>query len=383
MEETPGRSVSYVTQHQPTNTNGKLESWRRADQWSLQRKETLSPSSSSCCSSLGIPHSPIRAMEFLSRSWSPSAYNFQQMFTSSINMFPSHEEKLDDEFSLEEKEEKLQMEAIHELTPESSSRSTFISNTSRVDNIWMNTKGWLGGKSLTSLLRRSRAKKKEDGRLQTASIHAALSVTRLAAAIASVTAAKRSIDTESESAQDIGDIVASAAALVTTVCAEAAESLGAQTIHVSSAINSGWATQTTSDMITLTAAAATSLRGVAALKARAMADSYFPRPQNFVRIKAELSVVTPSGSKRYGWASIYSKHSQLMLRLQKKHLGFLATTKEYKILHVEEGTREAQGNPSISLRSNSGYIKLLFKDENQSLVWTTSISNLLRLQYLS
>lgn len=122
----------------------------------------------------------------------------------------------------------------------------------------MNTKGWLGEKSLTSLLRRNRAKKKEDVRLQTASIHAALSVTRLAAAIASVTAAKRSIDSESESAQDIGDIVASAAALVTTVCAEAAESLGAQTIHVSSAINSGWATQTTSDMITLTAAAATS-----------------------------------------------------------------------------------------------------------------------------
>lgn len=26
-----------------------------------------------------------------------------------------------------------------------------------------------------------------------------------------------------------------------------------------------------------------------------MADSYFPRPQNFVQIKAELSVVTPSG----------------------------------------------------------------------------------------
>jgi hypothetical protein len=60
-----------------------------------------------------------------------------------INKFPSHEEKLDDEFSLEEKEEKLQMEAIHELTPESSSRSTFISNTSRVDNIWVITYLWL------------------------------------------------------------------------------------------------------------------------------------------------------------------------------------------------------------------------------------------------
>ncbi|XP_050384860.1 uncharacterized protein LOC126801524 [Argentina anserina] len=134
-------------------------------------------------------------------------------------------------------------------------------------------------------------------------------------------------------------------------------------------------------MITLTADAATCLRGVAALKARAMANPYFPRTQNFLQVKAELSVVTPSGSKTHGWASIYSKHSQLILSLRKKHLGFLATTKEYKILHVEEDTREAHGNLSIILRSHSGYIKLLFKDENQSSVWTTSISNLLQLHY--
>ncbi|PRQ60632.1 hypothetical protein RchiOBHm_Chr1g0383381 [Rosa chinensis] len=207
-----------------------------------------------------------------------------------INMFPSHEEKLDDEFSFEGPDEKLETEAIQfELPPESSRRSTFSSRTSRVDNIW-----------------------KEDVRLQTASIHAALSVTRLAAAIASVAATKSSIDSESESAQDIGnqgtvlqsrnnidDIFASAAALVTTVCAEAAESLGAQTIDVSSAINSGWATQTTGDMITLTADAATRLRGVAALRARAKADAYFPRTQNFLPVKAELSVVTPSGKNTW------------------------------------------------------------------------------------
>ncbi|XP_004309087.1 PREDICTED: uncharacterized protein LOC101299541 [Fragaria vesca subsp. vesca] len=308
-----------------------------------------------------------------------------------IDMFPSHEEKVD-EFSFngpEEKLEKLETQAIHEWPPASSNRSTYSSSsTSRVDNIWMNAKGWLGGKSLSSLLRRSRSKKKEDARLQTASIHAALSVTRLAAAIASVAAAKRSIDSGSESAHDtvlqpgnnIDDIFTSAAALVTTVCAEAAESLGAQTTDVSSAINSGWATQTTGDMITLTADAATCLRGVAALKTRAMADAYFPTTQNFLQVKAELSVVTPSGSKRHGWASIYSKHSQLILSIQKKHLGILARKKEYKILHVEE-EREAEGNLSISLRSNSGYIKLLFKDETQSLVWTTSISNLLQLHY--
>ncbi|VVA11437.1 PREDICTED: VAN3-binding [Prunus dulcis] len=329
----PGRSVSFKTQHQSTNTNGKLESWHRTEQKTL--------SSSSRCSSSEIPKIPVHAMEFLCRSWSPSAYNFQQMFTSS-DLFGSHDNwtsgKQEDKFNSGEPEEKLEIQ---------------------------------------------RVKKKDDIRLHTARVHAALSVTRLAAAIASV--ASNCKNSSIESAEDvdpiIGDIVASAAALVTTVCAEAAESLGAQKTNVSSAINSGLAIQTTDDMITLTAAAATCLRGVAALKARAMGNAYFPRSQNLLQVKAELSVVTPSGSRTYGWACIYSKHSQLMLSLQKKHLGFLATRKEYKILHVMEGTQEAQGqgNLSISLRSNNGNIKLLFKDETESLVWTSSISSLLQM----
>ncbi|KAI5347317.1 hypothetical protein L3X38_015196 [Prunus dulcis] len=353
----PGRSVSFKTQHQSTNTNGKLESWHRTEQKTL--------SSSSRCSSSEIPKIPVHAMEFLCRSWSPSAYNFQQMFTSS-DLFGSHDNwtsgKQEDKFNSGEPEEKLEIQVIDELPSQTSTRSPMIS---RVDDTIR------------------RVKKKDDIRLHTARVHAALSVTRLAAAIASV--ASNCKNSSIESAEDvdpiIGDIVASAAALVTTVCAEAAESLGAQKTNVSSAINSGLAIQTTDDMITLTAAAATCLRGVAALKARAMGNAYFPRSQNLLQVKAELSVVTPSGSRTYGWACIYSKHSQLMLSLQKKHLGFLATRKEYKILHVMEGTQEAQGqgNLSISLRSNNGNIKLLFKDETESLVWTSSISSLLQM----
>ncbi|KAM1422526.1 hypothetical protein ACFX2I_004649 [Malus domestica] len=342
----PGRSVSFKTQqYQSTNT---------------------------------IPHSAIHAMKFLCRSWSPSASNFQQMFTST-GVSPSHDnwssdEKLDDEFSSGELEDpKLEIqEVINEFPLQSrSSRSSRGS--------------WWGSKSLTSLLRQHRMKKKEDIRIHTASVHAALSVTRLAAAIASVAAAKSGIESV-EVGEDgnpiiISDIVASAAYLVASVCAEAAESLGAQTTHVSSAINSGLAIQTTGDMITLTADAATCLRGAAALKARATTDAYFLKTRNLLEVKGELSVVTPSGSTRYGWASIYSKHSQLMLSIQKKHLGFLATRKEYKIFRVKEGDQEAQdsGNFSICLRSNSGDIKLLFKDENQALVWTSSISNLLQM----
>ena len=55
----------------------------------------------------------------------------------------------------------------------------------------------------------------------------------------------------------MGNIVASAAALIATICAEAAESIGANRTHVASAVNSGLATQDPADMMTLTATAAT------------------------------------------------------------------------------------------------------------------------------
>lgn len=110
---------------------------------------------------------------------------------------------------------------------------------------------------------------KEEDRLRTANVHATLSVACLAAAIAGIAA-----NSTKEAAKDVipigngdggkvawdknmGDTVASAAALIATVCAETAESIGANKAHVASAVNSGLAAQTPVDIITLTATAAT------------------------------------------------------------------------------------------------------------------------------
>lgn len=108
-------------------------------------------------------------------------------------------------------------------------------------------------------------KTKEEDRLRTANVHATLSMTCLAAAIAGIAANSTkdvipiSNGDGSKVAWDktMGDIVASAAALIATVCAETAESIGANRAHVASAVNSGLAAQTPLDMITLIATAAT------------------------------------------------------------------------------------------------------------------------------
>lgn len=126
--------------------------------------------------------------------------------------------------------------------------------------------GWLGSKKITSLVKGQTGKKKDEVRLHTAQVHAALSVTQLAAAIAGFAAigireAAQDINVHSTNGGMIWDknigAVASAAALVAAVCAEAAESAGARRAHIASAVSSGLANQSSVDMMALTATAAT------------------------------------------------------------------------------------------------------------------------------
>lgn len=108
-----------------------------------------------------------------------------------------------------------------------------------------------GGNTLTTFLRSRKEKKKEDVRFHTSKLHVALSLTQLAAAVSSI------VNNGSTEAHEMGVAVASAAALMTTVWAEAAEVLGAQRSQVMSSINSGQAIRTPVDMVALTATAAT------------------------------------------------------------------------------------------------------------------------------
>lgn len=123
-------------------------------------------------------------------------------------------------------------------------------------------KMWPRAKSLASFLRPWKENKKEEKRLHTGQIHAALSLTQLAAAIAGISSSKEESSPfrngkAGTSDEDMGNVVSSAAALVTNVCVEAAESLGAKREQVRAAVDSGMAIQTPIDMIAVTATAAT------------------------------------------------------------------------------------------------------------------------------
>ncbi|XP_019188707.1 PREDICTED: VAN3-binding protein [Ipomoea nil] len=132
-----------------------------------------------------------------------------------------------------------------------------------------------GGKTVGRWLKERREKKKEESRAQNAQLHAVVSVAGVAAsvaAIAAATAAASSSNGKDENTAKADMAVASAAMLVAAQCVETAEAMGADRDHLMSAISSAVNVRSHGDISTLTAAAATALRGAATLKARALKE---------------------------------------------------------------------------------------------------------------
>ncbi|XP_058199056.1 VAN3-binding protein-like [Rhododendron vialii] len=123
-------------------------------------------------------------------------------------------------------------------------------------------------------LKERKEKKKQEARAHNAQLHAVVSVANVAAAVAAIAAATAAASAtgKDDKMAKTDMAVASAATLVAGQCVEAAEVMGADRCHLISAISSAVNVRTHDDITTLTAAAATALRGAAALKARALKD---------------------------------------------------------------------------------------------------------------
>ena len=96
-------------------------------------------------------------------------------------------------------------------------------------------------------------KKKDKARMENAHMHASLSVAGLAAAMAAVAAAENKKGTSSK----MSAALASATELLASHCIELAEAAGAEHDRVASIVRSAVDVRGASDLVTLTAAAAT------------------------------------------------------------------------------------------------------------------------------
>ncbi|CAL5018937.1 unnamed protein product [Urochloa decumbens] len=124
---------------------------------------------------------------------------------------------------------------------------------------------WLKAK-LLNLMQKGYGKDREDKRLQTAQMHAALSVARLSTVVAGTIgncsfgsnnlSGIAMTDRREDTDKKMRAAITSAAALVAASCAEAAKSAGASREQVSSVINMGLETKALGDLLTLTTSAA-------------------------------------------------------------------------------------------------------------------------------
>ncbi|XP_016444059.1 VAN3-binding protein isoform X2 [Nicotiana tabacum] len=237
------------------------------------------------------PETPTESMEFLARSWSLSAMELSKALshtkpTSCLDekmSFSSLQSQLGKTSIMKEPQEQPPSNSDSPpVSPKGSDNTKelfllhqalnpdFLSSQHLMKAGLYRTV--MRGKTMGRWLKDQKEKKKQELRTHSAQVHAAVSVAGVAAAVAalataSVTSPEKST-TQHKTSSKMSTVIASAAALVASHCIEIAEDMGAEQEQILLAVNSAINARTSGDIMTLTAGAATALRGAAILRAR-------------------------------------------------------------------------------------------------------------------
>ncbi|KAL6532361.1 hypothetical protein OROGR_014331 [Orobanche gracilis] len=286
-----------------------------------------------------------------------------------------------------------------------------------------------GGKTVGRWLKDRKEKKKEEARTHNAQVHAAISVAGVASAIAAIaaaTAASSGIGKDELVAKN-DMAVASAATLVAAQCVEAAEAMGAERDQLASVVSSAVNVRSAGDIMTLTAAAATALRGAATLKARALKDVWniaavipvdkgtgvaggdsngspngsfsgeLVPEENFLGVCSrellargcQLLKKTRKGDLHWKVVSVYiNRMGQVMLKMKSSHVAGTITKKKKNVVldvlkdipswpgrHLLEGGEHRR---YFALRTIArGVVEFECKNQREYDIWTQGVSRLL------
>ncbi|XP_042062923.1 VAN3-binding protein-like isoform X2 [Salvia splendens] len=291
-----------------------------------------------------------------------------------------------------------------------------------------------GRKTVGRWLKDRKEKKKEEVRAQNAQLHAAISVAGVAAAIAAIAAATAASSgaRKDEQMGKTDMAMASAATLVAAQCVEAAEAMGAEREHLASVVGSAVNVQSPGDIVTLTTAAATALRGAATLKARALKEvwsiaSVIPvdrvmgvpnggssgrngslngshsgelaAEENFLGICSkellarggELLKRTRKGDLHWKIVSVYiNRMGQVILKMKSRHVAGTVTKKKKNVVlevmkdipawpgrHLLEGGEDRR---YFSLKTVArGVVEFECRNQREHDIWTQGVTRLLNI----
>ncbi|PKI39784.1 hypothetical protein CRG98_039829 [Punica granatum] len=249
--------------------------------------------------------------------------------------------------------------------------------------------------------------RKDKARFENAHLHSALSVAGLAAGLASVAAAQASGDSRMSIA------LASATELLASHCVELAETAGADHERVASVVRSAVDIQSPGDLMTLTAAAATALRGEAALKVRrpkearknatispydrGIAEAHVAADatsfhgtgrEDGLPCEGELLQHTQKGVFQWKNVSVYMNNkSQVILKIKRKHVGGAFSKNSKCVVYgVCDGTsawpyrkeREYDEEIFFGLKTGQGLLEFKCKNKAQKQRWVDVVQRLLR-----
>ncbi|KAF6175429.1 hypothetical protein GIB67_036520 [Kingdonia uniflora] len=239
----------------------------------------------------------------------------------------------------------------------------------------------------------NRVKKKERERLDNARIHAALSVASVASALAAVAATRENFE-----GTKMGGALASATKLLASHCIETAELMGADHDRVANVIKSAIDVMTPGDLITLTAAAATALRGATALKARIPKQlrnnaAVIPCERGItdtcavihdLPCKGDLLHRTRKGTFQWKRVSVYiNKSSQVMVKIKSKHVGGAFSKKKKCVVYGicsgmgEIGEESVEDSTRFCLETAQGTLEFKCKNNDQRQNWVDNLKSML------
>ncbi|XWS49723.1 hypothetical protein CRYUN_Cryun12cG0027500 [Craigia yunnanensis] len=367
--------------------NGFYSAWKSGSLFGLENvEEDGELKAASSLPSIPQPQTPKEPMEFLSRSWSLSASEISKALAQKQKQFEfdNNPSSFPDTF----------------VVPQIAGKVINSINARRTGSIgkWFHHHKELGTNTV---------KKKDKIRAESARVHSAVSVAGLAAGLAAVAAAGNSNGTGSK----MSLALASATELLASHCIELAELAGADHDRVASVVKSAVDIQSAGDLMTLTASAATALRGEAALKARlpkeakknaaispyerSMTEAHWSaafhtqmKEQN-PPCEGELLQHTRKGVLRWKRVYVYiNKKSQVMIQLKSKHVGGAFSKKNKCIVYgvCDETSawpyrkeRETSSEELyFGLKTGQGLLEFKCKSKIHKQKWVDGIQNLLR-----